>query len=74
MNKRLLAGLMAFCLAAGAANAAFAEDQHPQRGHPHRPAHRRGALPGTGRPVLAGLAASALQGGVTHATGGPSGY
>lgn len=26
MNKRLLAGLMAFCLAAGAANAAFAED------------------------------------------------
>ena len=26
MNKRLLAGVMAFCLAAGAANAAFAED------------------------------------------------
>ena len=26
MNKRLLAGLMAFCLAAGAANAAFADD------------------------------------------------
>ena len=26
MNKRLLAGLLAFCLAAGAANAAFAED------------------------------------------------
>ena len=26
MNKRLLAGLMDFCLAAGAANAAFAED------------------------------------------------
>lgn len=26
MNKRLLAGLMALCLAAGAANAAFAED------------------------------------------------
>lgn len=34
----------------------------------------RGALPGTGRPVLAGLAAAALQGGVTHAAGGPSGY
>ena len=38
----------------------------------HRPAHRRGALPGTGRPVLAGLAAAALQGGVTHAAGRPS--
>lgn len=46
--------------------------QYPQRGHSHRPAHRRGALPGTGRPVLAGLAAAALQGGVTHAAGRPS--
>ena len=56
MNKRLLAGLMAFCLAAGAANAAFAEDP-PLSGTLHTEiATSETAAPAEPTPVPPGLA------------------
>lgn len=44
MNKRLLAGLMALCLAAGAANAAFAEGPLSLKA----PIHTESIAPATG--------------------------
>ena len=68
MNKRLLAGLMAFCLAAGAANAAFAEDP-PLSGPLHTEiATSETAAPAEPTPVPPGPAEAVIVK-VTGATG-----